>query len=487
MRSNDWDGRAGSDVDLVNPTLGRHAPTTLAATLHDVLDGLLGSDLSLLSEDEHTQLVTSLVKAQSRLQAATLDAVAAFDAADVASTSRHRTTKRWVESRTRLSAGASAALVRQARAVRDHLPETRDALASGSITPHHASVIATVVRTVGEEYASSAESILVRLARRADPATVGRATAAILAEVHPEKAEKALHDAYERRGLRVRVVGQLGYLDGVFDIESTELVQSALMPLMSPAGDDDKRTSEQRRADAFLDIIGRHLAHEDMPVQGGHRPHLSVVVDADQLPPAGPMGGGGEGGASERAGENSDAGDASQTGAGAEPQRSRGWSGVVSLPWTSAAVPAAAARRWICDAVVTPVVARLLGRTPPRAQPAADPVWLPLAVGRSQRTATSAQLKALSVRDGGCIHPGCSRTSAFCDAHHVVHWADGGRTDVSNLVFLCRHHHRTLHAGRWAIQPDLGTPGLFWTRDQKGVHPAQTASDRSPPHGLPAA
>lgn len=463
MCSTSGDGGTGVAFGLVERSVGRDAPTTLAARLHDVLDALLDSDLTLLSEDEHTQLVASLVKAQSRLQAATLDAVGAFDAADVASASRHRTTKRWLESRTKLSAGAAAAISRQARAVRDHLPGTRDALAAGHITPQHASVIATVVRTVGAEHARTAEPILLRLARRADPATVGRATAAILAQVHPEKAEKALHDAYERRGLRVRVVGQLGYLDGVFDIESTELIQCALMPLMRPAGPDDKRTSEQRRADAFLDVIAHHLDHGDMPTQAGHRPHLSVVVDADQLPPI--DGGDGPG----------------APGDGALGSPSRGWSGVVSLPWTCAAVPASAARRWACDAVITPIVARLLGRRRLQLPPETDTAWVPLALGRSQRTATPAQLKALTARDGGCIHPGCSRTSAYCDAHHVVHWADGGLTDLSNLVLLCRHHHRTLHAGQWSIHPDPGSPGLFWVRDDHGFHSAQTASDRSPP------
>lgn len=466
---------------LVPVALGLNAPTTLAARLHDVLDGLLESDLVTLSADEHTQLVASLVKAQSRLQAATLDAVAAFDTADVAAVSRHRTTKQWLERRTRLSAGAASALSRQARAVRDHLPETRDALAAGQITPQHASVIATVVRTVGAEHAQVAEPILVGLARRADPATVGRATAAILAEVHPEKAEKALHDAYERRGLRVKVVGQLGYLDGVFDLESTELIQSALMPLMRPAGVADARTAEQRRADALLDVVVHHLDHADMPTQGGHRPHLSVVVDADQLPPA----------------EGADGADLGLDGppseglapgrGGVESSRTRGWAGVISLPWTAAAVPASVARRWACDAVITPVMARLLRRPRQRVPLEADPAWLPLAVGRSQRTATTAQLKALAVRDGGCIHPGCSRSAAYCDAHHIVHWADGGETNVANLVMLCRHHHRTLHANHWSIHPDPGAPGLFWTRDEAGIHSAQTASDRSPPAVQPAA
>jgi hypothetical protein len=266
------------------------------------------------------------------------------------------------------------------------------------------------------------------------------------------------------------VVGQRGYLDGVFDLESTELLQSVLMPLMRPRPAGDRRTAEQRRADALLDIAKHHLDHGEVPVQGGHRPHLSVVIDADQISATPAQEGHGRlGGAGDAA-----AGDGSAGGG-------RAWSGVVSLPWTSAAVPAAVARRWACHATLTPVLARLVGRLRHRAPFTVDPAWVPLTVGRSQRTATAAQLKALTVRDGGCIYPGCARTPAFCDAHHVRHWADGGETSVANMVLLCRHHHRTLHAGQWSIHPDPGSPGLFWTRDHDGVHPAQTFSDRSPP------
>jgi hypothetical protein len=110
-----------------------------------------------------------------------------------------------------------------------------------------------------------------------------------------------------------------------------------------------------------------------------------------------------------------------------------------------------------------------------------DPAWLPVALGRTQRTASAAQLKALAVRDGGCVHPGCTRTVAYCDAHHVRHWADGGDTDLHNLILLCRHHHRTLHSGEWSLRPDRGSPGLFWAVDRTGVRQAQTALDRSPP------
>jgi hypothetical protein len=88
------------------------------------------------------------------------------------------------------------------------------------------------------------------------------------------------------------------------------------------------------------------------------------------------------------------------------------------------------------------------------------------------------------------VHPGCTRSAAFCDAHHVVHWSAGGATDLSNLVLLCRHHHRTLHTGHWHLArpaPEHDAPPQERVHDWIAVlpdgHPTplQTATDRSPP------
>ncbi len=69
-----------------------------------------------------------------------------------------------------------------------------------------------------------------------------------------------------------------------------------------------------------------------------------------------------------------------------------------------------------------------------------------LDVGRRSRTVPAAIRRALSVRDPHCRFPGCS--SRHGDAHHVVHWADGGNTRLDNLLLLCRRHHRAVHEGR---------------------------------------
>ena len=73
-----------------------------------------------------------------------------------------------------------------------------------------------------------------------------------------------------------------------------------------------------------------------------------------------------------------------------------------------------------------------------------------LSVGRKTRTIPPPIRRALEFRDQGCRFPGC--TSQHCDAHHIVHWADGGETKLSNLVLLCRRHHRLLHEGGFSVK-----------------------------------
>ncbi|MGH3508692.1 MAG: HNH endonuclease signature motif containing protein, partial [Nocardioidaceae bacterium] len=45
--------------------------------------------------------------------------------------------------------------------------------------------------------------------------------------------------------------------------------------------------------------------------------------------------------------------------------------------------------------------------------------------------------KAMVARDKHCAFPGCRRPPIACDAHHIVHWADGGGTGLDNLVLAC--------------------------------------------------
>ncbi len=77
-----------------------------------------------------------------------------------------------------------------------------------------------------------------------------------------------------------------------------------------------------------------------------------------------------------------------------------------------------------------------------------------LHLGRTTRTFTAAQRRAVLARDQGCR--GCGADPSKCDIHHVVPWEEGGLTDIDNAVALCRRCHRMLHRRRWAnrIDPD---------------------------------
>jgi hypothetical protein len=60
-------------------------------------------------------------------------------------------------------------------------------------------------------------------------------------------------------------------------------------------------------------------------------------------------------------------------------------------------------------------------------------------------------MEMLVFRDRGCTFPGCG-SRWFLHAHHIRHWADGGKTALNNLTILCGTHHRRVHEGGWTIR-----------------------------------
>ncbi|HSO04885.1 MAG TPA: DUF222 domain-containing protein [Candidatus Limnocylindrales bacterium] len=94
---------------------------------------------------------------------------------------------------------------------------------------------------------------------------------------------------------------------------------------------------------------------------------------------------------------------------------------------------------------------------------------IPLAVGRTSRTATPAQRKALAARDGGCIIPGCRIPAENCQSHHVQDWAAGGPSDIDNLALLCWTHHRQVDLTMWTIEP--AEPGTVIVEPPPGAPP----------------
>ena len=86
-----------------------------------------------------------------------------------------------------------------------------------------------------------------------------------------------------------------------------------------------------------------------------------------------------------------------------------------------------------------------------------------LDVGRRTRTISPALRRALAARDRQCRFPGCDNRRV--DAHHIEHWADGGRTALDNLVLLCRRHHRAVHEEGYRVTIDAAGDVKFLRPD----------------------
>jgi hypothetical protein len=111
------------------------------------------------------------------------------------------------------------------------------------------------------------------------------------------------------------------------------------------------------------------------------------------------------------------------------------------------------ARRLACDGRLQAVVEGRAG---------------PLGVGRTQRTVPRWLYRLVRRRDGGCRFPGCNQTR-WLQAHHIVHWADGGPTDYDNIAMICTYHHRVVHELGWRVVA-TGAGGLEFRSPFGSVH-----------------
>ncbi len=220
-------------------------------------------------------------------------------------------------------------------------------------------------------------------------------------------------------------------VDGLLDAEAAALLTSALAPFLVPADADDNRTAAQRRADGLVQIIASAADHALLPIVGGERPNLQVIVDPGR--PASGVAGGDPG--------------ADALSPGRLPQ----------APGGPAFLHPVAVARIACDAQLT---ALLL-----------DEHGVVVDLGRTRRLFSPQQRRLLAVRDSRCRFPGCDRPPAHTDAHHVVSWLDGGPTDLTNALLLCRHHHRHVHEDGWTLHitdPERGTNGPVSVRGPTG-------------------
>jgi hypothetical protein len=202
-------------------------------------------------------------------------------------------------------------------------------------------------------------------------------------------------------------------------------VHDAPGPVFADAGeaDDaeprDARTSRQRNHDKFAGILAVSAGVLGMPQLGGAPPTLVVTTSTAEL---------------------------------ADPD------GIAFLasrePGETGAVDAAVARHAACIGRVQKLVFGNDGRI--------------VELGTADRVFGGHRRRAIAIRDGECIIPGCHVPAAWTEVHHVTGHAVGGPTHTDNGVLLCWWHHRTIETSGWEISMRDGVP---WVRAPRWIDP----------------
>jgi len=290
------------------------------------------------------------------------------------------------------------------------LPNVRQALHEGALDPAHLDAITATIKQIPDwastETRDLVEKTLADTARSENSRVVRKHGDILLDRIdqsgaNPREEQRDTEPGNIFRYRRIR--GGRMKFTGEVEPETAELLEALVEKLGKPEtvapGIPDPRPVEERHGDAFAEIV-----HRAANPRGHARAHLSVHLTLNQLLDG-------------ISGATLDSG----------------------CPLAPAAI-----RRLACDANLIPLV--LNGES------------TPLDLGRGRRLVNRDQRRALVARDQGCAYPGCCTPARWADAHHVIHWQHGGKTDLQNLVLLCRKHHRILHGSEWTIRMTRGRP-----------------------------
>lgn len=347
----------------------------------------------------------------------------------------------------RWAAPQARRLARAGALAADH-PSVAAAWSAGVITSDHVDAIARNVGPLNPLELAAVIDQVAPLWGELSPQAVAGFMARVVRMLHPPPdADPDEAGAYDSRSLSFAVTGDTVLLSGVLPRVEGEAVMAAVAAFAERMRSEaDHVPAPARRADGLVALVNAAHASGSIPTRGGLPASVSVTMDTTAL------------------------GDTMWT-------TSRGH-----------ALTGAEALFVACDAAVTPVVletgsdpdsretvAALLAPGSPGTPSTAAPIAaariaalastllgtrIPLAVGRTARTATAAQRRALATRDRGCIIPGCGVAAEECQVHHVEDWAAGGASDLPNLALLCWAHHRQVDLGMWTIEPAVGRGSL---------------------------
>ena len=306
----------------------------------------------------------------------------------------------WLNWKCGIDLGAAREKVRVARAL-EALPRMAGLMAEGRLSYAKVRAMTRVADDSNESYllnialhgtASHVENVVRGYRRALDAEELTR-------EAIQQRDQGFLYYTGDDGSLVIR--GQLPAEIGALFVRALEAAEDSLpIPenVSAETSLDDRHHLRKRRVEALATLAESFLATGPRDLSGADRHQIVVHVDAETL-------------------KHSHAG---------RCELERGPS-----------IASETARRLACDASIVRILENEQGE--------------PLDVGRKTRTIPPGIRRALSSRDKGCRFPGCS-FKRYVDGHHVKHWANGGETKLSNLVTLCRFHHRQVHEGQVVVE-----------------------------------
>lgn len=414
-------------------------------------------ECALRGVDEATLVgvLSSAARVQRCLEAASIEAVAEVVERSDSPSTEGRMTHRFgcrtvaeLVQRTTLGAPASASrLVKAAAAVHRGqsvttgemleapLPSLRDALCDGIVGVDGVLAIAAPLLAMGSRAERgavlTADAVLAAEARGTGPDAAPPACADLLRvqaqawamALDPDGAEPRGARAIHKRGLTFgTAVDDIVPVRGGLLVEVAAQFQRQCDAVLSPRGagvrfDDgeidpdadhvpaDSRTRAQQQHDVFAMLLSVAASSEVLPTIGGAAPTLVVSAREEDL--------------------------ISRT-------------GYAHVEGADEPVAIAAALHIACAGAVQRVVLSADGRV--------------RSLGTPERVFNKHQRRAIALRDGGCIIPGCRVPAGWCEIHHVTEYAIGGPTHTDNGVLLCWYHHRFLDRSGWSVRMNRGVP-----------------------------
>ncbi len=302
-----------------------------------------------------------------------------------------RTGQRWAEAKASFDAGLAC----------EQLPLTAKAWAQGEISASTARTICRGLRKGHEQVYREVEDTLVHFAAERNIAELDGLIG------YYRKCCDTVDDREpsDQNGVQLSRVGDRWALDGDLDALGGDTLSRAVNAALDLPTEGDERSPARRRADALVRIADYFLDHEDLPVEAGEAPHVSLTIGWETI---------------------------------------MSWLPIPAVPQdpTDLAALLSGAQRdqLLCDANIARII---LG-----------PDSQPLDVGRTQRVVPRWMRRAVALRDRHCRYPGCDRRPHRCEVHHVTAWTDGGATALWNLVLLCPFHHHVIHRQGWTATFD---------------------------------